>query len=33
MIRWLMNYELERIWTEEVVVSVDVFFLAFAQKT
>jgi hypothetical protein len=28
----LMNYEVEKIWKEEVVVSFDVFFLAFAQK-
>jgi hypothetical protein len=27
-----MNYEVERIWKEEVVVSFDVLFLAFAQK-
>jgi hypothetical protein len=33
MIRWLMSYELERIWKAEVVILFDVFFLAFAQKT
>jgi len=27
-----MNYEVESIWKEEVVVSFDVFSLAFAQK-
>jgi len=27
-----MNYEVERIWKEEIIVSFDVFFLAFAQK-
>jgi len=27
-----MNYEVERVWKEVIIVSFDVFFLAFAEK-